>query len=106
METFDDRVILVEEINEEGCGPILRSGEIAEAALDAILDDNPDKPVYVIDRGDYVRINTLGECRLTRKSMERNLGREFPLPRIEIEMSSFSGRIRTSDDVITWFHNQ
>jgi toluene monooxygenase system protein D len=58
----------------------------------------------VIDRGDYLRINTLGECKLTRKSMERNLGREFLLPRIEIDMPSFAGRIRTTDSEITWYH--
>lgn len=104
MDLVEDRILVVEEIGEEGCGPILRSGEIADAVLDAIVDDNPDKQVFVIDRGDYVRINTLGACRLTRGSMERNLGRDFPLPRIEIEMPSFAGRIRTTDDEITWYH--
>ena len=105
MNPVENRILEVEEIGDEGCGPILRTGEIADAALDALAEDNPEKKVFVIDRGDYVRINTLGECRLTRKSMERNLGREFALPRIEIEMPSFAGRIRTSDHEIVWYHN-
>jgi toluene monooxygenase system protein D len=105
MDMTAGRIIEVTEIGEEGCGPILRTGEIADAAMDAIAEDNPDKQIFVIDRGDYVRINTLGNCRLTRKSMERNLGRDFPLPRIEIEMPSFSGRIKTTDAEINWYHS-
>lgn len=105
MESAVDRIVEVNEISEDGCGPILRSGEVADAAMDAIAEDNPGKQVFVIDRGDYIRINTLGECRLTRKSMERNLGRAFPLPRIEIEMPSFAGRIKTTDSEITWYHS-
>jgi len=104
METTDSRIIEVSEISEEGCGPILRCGEVAYAALEAIAEDNPGKNVFVMDRGDYLRINTLGECKLTRKSLERNLGREFHLPRIEIDMPSFAGRIRTTDSEITWYH--
>jgi toluene monooxygenase system protein D len=105
MEANDSQIVEVSEISAEGCGPILRRGEVADAVLDAIADDNPGKQVFVIDRGDYVRINTLGECRLTRRSMERCLGREFHLPRIEIDMPSFAGRIRTTDSEITWYHN-
>ena len=43
METTRDRIIEVSEIGEEGCGPIMRSGEIADAAMDAIVEDNPGK---------------------------------------------------------------
>ncbi len=100
------QIIETDSISEEGVGPILRFGEIADAAIDAIADDNPGKKVFVVDRGDYLRINTLHECRLTRSSLEKHLGRDYSLVRLEIEMPSFSGLIRTSDTEFVWFHNK
>lgn len=97
-------VIETDTISEDGVGPILRTGEIADAAIGAIADDNPGKQVFVVDRGDYVRVNTLQTCRLTRASLEKHLGREYSLVRLEIEMPSFAGRIRTTDSEYVWFH--
>ncbi len=79
--------------------------EIADAAIDAIVEDNPDKQVFVVDRGDYVRITTTDECRLTRASLEKHLGRDYSLVRLEIEMPSFAGRIRTTDNEYVWSHH-
>lgn len=72
-------------VSENAVGPILRAGAIAE--------DNPDKEVSVVDRGDYVRIHTNGHCRLTQATLEKHLGRAYDLPMLEIEMPSFSGRL-------------
>ncbi len=104
--TVTDRIIETDTVSEEGVGPILRTGEVADAAIDAIADDNPGRQVFVVDRGDYMRINTLHECRLTRASLEKHLGRDYSLVRLEIEMPSFAGRIRTSDSEYVWFHSQ
>lgn len=101
----DSDFISTETVDPDGVGPILRSGEIADAAIDAIVEDNPGKQVFVVDRGDYVRISTLDECRLTRASLEKHLGRNYSLVRLEIEMPSFAGRIRTSDNEYVWFHH-
>ena len=84
-------------------GPVLRTGELADAVLAAVEDDNPAKEVVVVDRGDYVRIHTDGTCRVTRASVERHLGRPFDLASLEIEMSSFSGRLRTRHEEFVWF---
>lgn len=99
-----EQVVYVDQVSEEAVGPILRAGEVAEAAIDAICEDNPDKQVFIVDRGDYIRINTVGLCKLTRASMERYLGREYPLPKLEIEMPSFAGRIRTTDAAVEFYH--
>lgn len=104
--TQPNDIVEKDAVNEECVGPILRAGEVADAAIDAIADDNPGKQVIVVDRGDYMRINTLHECRLTRASLEKHLGREYSLVRLEIEMPSFAGRIRTSDSEYVWFHNR
>jgi len=84
-------------------GPVLRVGELADAVLAAVEDDNAGKQVRVVDRGDYVRIHTEGQCRVTRASVERHLGREFDLASLEVEMPSFSGRLRTRYDEFVWY---
>lgn len=104
--SYAGNIVETDSVSEEGVGPILRTGKVADAVIDAIAEDNPDKQVFVVDRGDYMRINTLHECRLTRASLEKHLGRDYSLVRLEIEMPSFAGRIRTSDSEYVWFHNQ
>jgi MmoB/DmpM family len=104
--TIANKIIETDTISEEGVGPILRVGEVAAAAVDAIAEDNPGKQVFVVDRGDYVRINTLHECRLTRASLEKHLGRDFALTHLEIEMPSFAGRIRTTEREYLWFYKK
>lgn len=84
-------------------GPVLRAGEIADAVALAIEDDNPGHAVRVTDRGDYVRIEVDGRCRLTRRSLERHLGRELPLARLEVEMPSFAGRLLTRAEEYVWY---
>jgi hypothetical protein len=84
-------------------GPVLRAGELADAVLAAVEDDNPGSDVRVVDRGDYVRISTERSCRVTRASIERHLGRAFKLAELEAEMPSFSGRLRTRDDEFVWY---
>ncbi len=88
----------------DAVGPILRAGEIAEAAIGAIEEDNPGKQIYVLDRGDYIRIHTEGRCRLSKASMEKHLGRAYELPMLEIEMPSFAGRLRTRWDEYLWYY--
>jgi MmoB/DmpM family len=85
-------------------GPVIRSGPLAEAVIEAVADDNPGSDVYVIDRDDYVRIHTTRTCRLTVTSLERRLGRPFPLAALEIDMPSFAGRLRTRTDEYVWFY--
>jgi hypothetical protein len=87
-------------------GPILRAGELAEAVIEAIHDDNPDKQVTVVDRGDYLRISTDRQCRLTRASLSRHLGRDFELNQLEVEMPSFVGRMRSRTDELLWYYER
>ena len=59
----------------------------------------------VTDRGDYVHVHTLMDCRLTRDSLQRCLGRDFDLARLEIDMPSFAGRLRTTDGEFRWYYS-
>jgi toluene monooxygenase system protein D len=85
-------------------GPVLRAGNLAEAVIDAIAADNPGRDVLVLDRDDYVRIHTAGQCRLTLASLERSLGHPYQLAALEIEMPAFKGRLKTRTDEYLWFY--
>ncbi|MGW4732599.1 MmoB/DmpM family protein [Streptomyces shenzhenensis] len=85
-------------------GPIIRGtdAELAEAIIAAIEEDNRGKTVEVIDRGGYIRIQVEWECRLTRASLESELGSPYPLSLIESVLTAFAGRMKTTDDQLIW----
>jgi toluene monooxygenase system protein D len=85
-------------------GPVIRAGDLAEAVIDAVAADNPGRDVLVLDRDDYVRIHTTGQCRLTLASLERSLGHRYQLAALEIDMPSFKGRLKTHTDEYLWFY--
>jgi toluene monooxygenase system protein D len=101
--TTAERVFMTSVVAYDAVGPIMRSGDVAEAVIEAVEADNPGRDVFVTDRGDYLHIHTLNDCRLTRASLERSLGRSFDLAMLEIEMPSFAGRMQTSDREYRWY---
>jgi hypothetical protein len=96
----------IESIDQNLVGPVIRSGSLAEAIIDAIADDNPGRDVLVLDRDDYVRVHTAQTCRLTRASLERHLGQPIQLAALEIDMPAFKGRLRTRTDEYVWFYDK
>jgi len=92
------------EMDENLVGPVIRTGALAEAVIDAVIDDNPEREVFVIERGDYVRIHTDHDCILTKASMEKHLGRNFDLAMIEAEMPSFKGRMQSTTEQMRWYY--
>jgi toluene monooxygenase system protein D len=84
-------------------GPVIRTGVLAEAVIDAVAEDNPGRDVIVMDRDDYVRIHTEHECRLTLSSLEKHYGQAYPLSALEIDMPSFKGRLRTRTTEYIWY---
>lgn len=85
-------------------GPVIRAGDLAEAVINAVAADNPGRDVLVLDRDNYVRIHTTGQCRLTLASLERSLGHPYQLAALEIDMPSFKGRLKTRTDEYLWFY--
>jgi toluene monooxygenase system protein D len=86
-------------------GPILQSGEIARAVADAAEIDNSPRRVEVRDRGSYVRVEVEGgECILRRATIEAELGRPFRMSELELNMSSFVGRIDTGTELVRFYH--
>lgn len=87
-------------------GPVLRQGEVAKAVAEAAELDNPGKQIDVDDKVAYVRIATDGEMVLRRATIEEMLGRPFRMSELEIELSSFAGRIETSADQIRFYFDK
>jgi toluene monooxygenase system protein D len=79
-------------------GPIVRAGEVADAVAEAAVIDNPDKDVLVEANGAYSRIYCDGELIITRETLEEELGRDFRMNELEINLASFAGRIEITDD--------
>jgi toluene monooxygenase system protein D len=74
-----------------------------DGIIQAARDDNPDKEVRVIDRHAYVRIECDPPMLLTRASIEKELGRDYPMRELEMLMSSFNGVIDSSNsDQLIW----
>jgi toluene monooxygenase system protein D len=84
-------------------GPVLRAGEMADAMIQALEEDNPGKQFNVQDHIAYVRIETEGECIVRRETLERALGRAVQMPEIEVSLTSFAGRIETNDDYMRFY---
>lgn len=84
-------------------GPIFRAGELASAAIDALIEDNPDKEFNIQDRTAYIRVETDHECVIRRKTMEEILGRAFEMQELEVVLASFSGQIEAEQEYMRFY---
>lgn len=87
---------------EDAVGPVLRMCDEVELVIQAIVEDNPDREIEVIDRGAYVRVQTPEFMRVTLASLQRRLGASFEMRQFEAMLSAFAGRIVTGTDEMSW----
>ena len=89
------------ERNAPTVGPVLETGEAAEAVIAAIRELN--RNVVVQNRGAYLRVLVPGRCVVTSAAIAAALGRSFCLPGdLELIMPSFKGRFEVSDQRASW----
>lgn len=86
----------------DAVGPVLRATDDVDGLIAAIHADNPGQDIEVVDRGAYVRVQARRRLRLTRTSVERELGRPFAMRELEPMLAAFAGRIETTSDAVTW----
>lgn len=86
-------------------GPVIRGmdAQLADAVIAAMEVDNPNSEIIVDDQGGYIRISVEREARLTRQSMEEELGHPFRLSELEPALSGFAGRMKVGDDEVVWY---
>jgi toluene monooxygenase system protein D len=87
---------------EDAVGPVLRMSEEVERVVQAIMDDNPDRPIEVIGYGSYVRVQAKGYLRVSLASLQRHLGGAFEMRQLGLLLSAFAGRIATTTDEVSW----
>ncbi|MDY0329142.1 MAG: MmoB/DmpM family protein [Thiomonas sp.] len=87
-------------------GPVMRQGELAQAVAEAAKIDNPDKTVSVFDKIAYLRIQADEEMVIRRQTIEEMLGRTFKMSEIEVDLSSFAGRIEMTPDQVRFYFEQ
>jgi toluene monooxygenase system protein D len=73
-----------------------------DLVVQAILEDNPEEDVEVIDNGAYVRVQAPMFMRVTLESLRRHLGRTFEMRQLESIMPAFAGCIETTSDEVRW----
>lgn len=79
-------------------GPVMRTGELGDAVLDAIREDNKDREIQVEEHASYLRIKVMDECLIRLDTLSEMLGRELTWSEVEGSMPAFEGFIRTSTD--------
>lgn len=84
-------------------GPVLRQGEVANAVAEAAALDNPGKKVEVDDKLAYIRVQADSEMIIRRATIEEMLGRPFVMRDLEVNLSSFAGRIETGPEQVRFY---
>lgn len=87
-------------------GPVMRNGALCRAVAEAAELDNPDKDILFDDKVAYTRIQTEGELILRRETIEEMLGQPFRMTELEVELSSFAGRIETHQDYVRFYYEK
>jgi toluene monooxygenase system protein D len=84
-------------------GPVMRQGELAKAVAEAAVIDNPGKQIRIDDKVAYLRVQTDDEMVIRRRTVEEMLGRPFKMRELEIDLSSFAGRIETDSEFVRFY---
>ena len=83
-------------------GPVLKNGEIGDAVLEAIYEDNEGRKIEVEEHASYVRVKVERVCVIRFNTVSNMLGRDVSRADIESNMPSLEGFIRVDSDQM-WF---
>ena len=81
-------------------GPVIKNGEVGDAVLEAIHEDNKGKRIEVEEHASYFRIKVEKECVIRFDTVSEMLGREVTRADIEANMPSMEGFIRIEPEQI------
>lgn len=95
-----------EDYRNNRVGPVLRAGDVADAAIEAAQEDNPGREINVDDRSAYIRIDTDDELILRRETLQKALGRPFLMAELEVNLATFAGRIEADTDFMRFYYEK
>ena len=81
---------------ERFVGPVMKAGEIGEAVIEAIQENNEGRKIEIEEHESYYRVKVEGECLISLATVSEVLGREVQVSDIEQNMPSFEGFIRVA----------
>ena len=81
-------------------GPVIKNGEVGDAVVEAIHEDNKGKRIEVEEHASYFRIKVEKECVIRFDTVSEMLGREVTRADIEANMPSMEGFIRIEPEQI------
>lgn len=87
-------------------GPVMRQGKLARAVAEAAKIDNPDKIIIVDDKVAYLPIQTEGDMIIRRQTVEETLGRPFHMRQLEVDLSSFAGKIDLNSERVRFYFDK
>ena len=79
-------------------GPVMKAGEIGEAVIEAIQEDNQGRKIEIEEHASYYRVKVEDECLISMATVSDVLGRDVLVSDIEQNMPSFEGFIRVGTD--------
>ena len=79
-------------------GPVLKNGEIGDAVLEAIYEDNEGSKIEVEEHASYVRVKVERVCVIRFDTVSNMLGRDVSRADIESNMPSLEGFIRVDSE--------
>ncbi|QEA13023.1 MmoB/DmpM family protein [Comamonas flocculans] len=82
----------------------LQRNEETRPIVDAILADNPG--ALLDEQPAMVKINVPGRLVVRRSTIEQEIGRDFDLQELHVNLITLTGHIDESDDefVLSWVH--
>ena len=82
----------------------LQRNEETRPIIDAILADNPG--AQLDEQPAMVKINVPGRLVVRRTTIEQEIGRDFDLQELHVNLITLTGHIDESDDefVLSWVH--
>ncbi len=81
-------------------GPVIKNGEVGEAVVEAVYEDNDGRKIEIEEHASYFRIRVEKECVIRFETVAEMLGRDVSRADIEANMPSMEGFIRIEADQI------
>ena len=82
----------------------LQTNEETRPIIDAIVIDNP---LAVVNREPaMVKINAQGRLVIRRETIEEQMGRDYDLQELQINLISLSGYVDETEDTLTLYWNE
>jgi len=81
-------------------GPVIKNGEVGEAVVEAVYEDNEGRKIEIEEHASYFRIKVEKECVIHFETVSDMLGRDVSRADIEANMPSMEGFIRVEANQI------